>query len=151
MPKTRVHELAKTLNVSSKDLIEKLKEFNIIVKNHMSNLKEEEINTILKYYDDQKGKNNNKDVNTKSDKEYINSNEDKNNNKNKNKKDNKKDTAMQKEEQKEDSEIGVIQIGAKVTVKELAEKLEKSSSEIVIKIMNLKIMATINQEIDFDI
>ncbi len=151
MPKTRVHELAKTLNVSSKDLIEKLKEFNIIVKNHMSNLKEEEINTILKYYDDQKGKNNNKDVNTKSDKEYINSNEDKNNNKNKNKKDNKKETAMQKEEQKEDSEIGVIQIGAKVTVKELAEKLEKSSSEIVMKLMNLKIMATINQEIDFDI
>ena len=147
MPKTRVHELAKTLNVSSKDLIEKLKEFNIIVKNHMSNLKEEEINTILKYYDDQKGKNNNKDVNTKSDKEYINSNEDKN----KNKKDNKKETAMQKEEQKEDSEIGVIQIGAKVTVKELAEKLEKSSSEIVMKLMNLKIMATINQEIDFDI
>ncbi len=151
MPKTRVHELAKTLNVSSKDLIEKLKEFNIIVKNHMSNLKEEEINTILKYYDDQKGKNNSKDVNTKSDKEYINSNEDKNNNKNKNKKDNKKETAMQKEEQKEDSEIGVIQIGAKVTVKELAEKLEKSSSEIVMKLMNLKIMATINQEIDFDI
>ena len=68
MPKTRVHELAKTLNVSSKDLIEKLKEFNIIVKNHMSNLKEEDINTILKYYDDQKGKNNSKDVNTKSDK-----------------------------------------------------------------------------------
>lgn len=151
MPKTRVHELAKTLNVSSKDLIEKLKEFNITVKNHMSNLKEEEINTILKYYDDQKGKNNSEDVKTKDDKEYINSNEDKNSNKNKNKKDNKKETAMQKEEQKEDSEIGVIQIGAKVTVKELAEKLEKSSSEIVMKLMNLKIMATINQEIDFDI
>ena len=41
MSKLRVYELAKELNVSSKDLIEVLMdEFNVEVKNHMSVIEE---------------------------------------------------------------------------------------------------------------
>ncbi|MEA4925387.1 MAG: translation initiation factor IF-2 [Syntrophomonadaceae bacterium] len=43
-----------------------------------------------------------------------------------------------------------ITVGDSIQVRELAEKLAKGSAEIVKKLMELGIMATINQEIDFD-
>ncbi|GAB6157588.1 translation initiation factor IF-2 [Desulfotomaculum varum] len=43
-----------------------------------------------------------------------------------------------------------IQIGETITVQELAEKLKKTAAEIIKKLMNLGVLATINQEIDFD-
>ena len=47
MSKIRVYELAKELNISSKDLIELLMdEFNIEVKNHMSVIEDEDAELI---------------------------------------------------------------------------------------------------------
>jgi len=43
-----------------------------------------------------------------------------------------------------------ITIGESLTVKELAESLKKTSTEVIKKLMALGIMATINQEVDFD-
>jgi len=43
-----------------------------------------------------------------------------------------------------------IIVGDSIQVRELADKLAKGSAEIVKKLMELGIMATINQEIDFD-
>lgn len=43
-----------------------------------------------------------------------------------------------------------ILAGESIQVRELAEKLAKSSAEIVKKLMELGVMATINQEIDFE-
>ncbi|MCX5780781.1 MAG: translation initiation factor IF-2 [Firmicutes bacterium] len=43
-----------------------------------------------------------------------------------------------------------ILVGDSVQIRELAEKLGKGSAEIVKKLMELGIMATINQEVDFD-
>lgn len=43
-----------------------------------------------------------------------------------------------------------ILVGDSIQVRELAERLGKSSAEIVKKLMELGIMATINQEIDYD-
>jgi len=45
--------------------------------------------------------------------------------------------------------IKVITVGKNITVKDLAEKLGKSTSEIITPLMKIGIMATINQEIDF--
>ncbi len=193
MPKTRVHELAKALNVGSKELIEKLKELNISVKNHMSALDDADADKIREIYgkkdvkkDDRKDgkKENRKDTQKDSKKENKteekkeNISDDKNNNsvnksgKGNNKKNNGKNKFKSKEDKPErknakeekareeksdeekviaEDEIKVIQIPAKVTVKELAEKLEKNSTEIVMNLMKIGIMATINQEIDFDI
>jgi len=44
----------------------------------------------------------------------------------------------------------MIMVGDSIQVRELADKLAKGSAEIVKKLMELGIMATINQEIDFD-
>lgn len=49
MEKVRIYELAKELNTTSKRLIEKLAEINIIVKNHMSLLEEHEIKALYKH------------------------------------------------------------------------------------------------------
>ena len=45
----RVFELAKELNTTSKRLIEKLGEINIIVKSHMSLLEEEGLDRLYKH------------------------------------------------------------------------------------------------------
>ncbi|WP_101772997.1 translation initiation factor IF-2 [Peptostreptococcus faecalis] len=45
----------------------------------------------------------------------------------------------------------VIEVDNKITVQDLAEKMEKSASEIIMKLMKMGTMATINQEISFDI
>ena len=44
-----------------------------------------------------------------------------------------------------------ITIDGKLTVQELATKLDKSASEIIMKLMKMGTMATINQEISFEI
>lgn len=113
MPKTRVHELAKILNVGSKELIEKLKEFGIDVKSHMSTMEDDETKLITEYYEELK-----KDNKEEKDKmtevkleENIN---------------------LENEISEEKNEnLNIIQIPAKITVKDLADKLEQNSSEIV--------------------
>ena len=54
----------------------------------------------------------------------------------------KEDTVMQTPE--------FIVVGNSIQVRELAEKLAKGSAEIVKKLMELGIMATINQEVDYE-
>lgn len=49
MSKVRVYELAKELNTTSKRLMEKLSEIKINVKNHMSLLTDEELNSLYKH------------------------------------------------------------------------------------------------------
>jgi len=46
MPKLRVYEVAKELNINSKKILEKLSEFNIDVKNHMSTIDELDVKRI---------------------------------------------------------------------------------------------------------
>ncbi|CDZ74955.1 Translation initiation factor IF-2 [Peptoniphilus sp. ING2-D1G] len=50
MSKIRVHALAKEIGISSKELIEKLKEMNIDVKNHMSNIENDDIDRVKSLY-----------------------------------------------------------------------------------------------------
>ena len=54
MAKTRVYELAKELDITSRELIDILaSEFNITVKNHMSVLDEEDAELIKEIFDDE--------------------------------------------------------------------------------------------------
>jgi translation initiation factor IF-2 len=46
--------------------------------------------------------------------------------------------------------IKLIKIGDSVSIKELAEKMSKPAAEIIKKLLMLNIMATINQELDFE-
>lgn len=61
----RVYELAKQLNMTSKEVIELLKkEFDIEVKNHLSSIEGEEAKIIMEYVEEIKNKGNkNEDIN----------------------------------------------------------------------------------------
>ena len=50
MSKIRVHELAKELNKSSKDIIYALKSHGVIVESHMSTIGEDHADKIRKYF-----------------------------------------------------------------------------------------------------
>ena len=47
----RVHELAKQLDKSNKDIMQILTERNVEVKSHMSNLSEEHVDMVKKHFD----------------------------------------------------------------------------------------------------
>jgi translation initiation factor IF-2 len=56
MSKTRVYEYAKKYNISSKDVIAKLKEMNVEVSNHMATIEEAEIAKLDAIYNKKEGK-----------------------------------------------------------------------------------------------
>lgn len=229
MEKIRVYELAKQLNVSTKDLMNKLKENKIEVKSHMSTLDKDQISKVKSFYEKpKKVQNNQKNSNSKkenkqdvnkiskenveskshteankqdsnskkrfkpkhlrnSDDESVshfdkikhknksemnekhdsndkkknknfknnknkNSNNNKNNRSSKNNKNNKPNNQNKKEEviKNEPKEPKKFIIQPTITVKDLSEKISVSISELIMKLMELGIMANQNQEIDFD-
>lgn len=237
MSKTRVYELAKTLEISNKELLEKLKEMGIEAKSHSSGLDDEVVNRVLGAFDKKKSPKEEKKpeikaekradkkfakksgvrtekkfdkksepkaekkfdkkpeakaekkFDKKSDKKFEHDKEakfenkrdnkkfspkpenraekkhelemdmfDGENNSNKKKKKNKKSknksfnqpitTPIVAESVAED--ILEIQISDSITVKDLAEKINKPSSAVIMQLMKMGVMASANQEIDFE-
>lgn len=143
MSKIRVYELAKELNISSKDLIELLMdEFNIEVKNHMSVIEDEDAELIKELLGNQ-------DSETKSEviEEYEAIADEEANKGAKKKKKNKRDAKSNEEQTEVET---VVEIGETITVKELAEKLKKPTAEVIKTLIFTGVMAGINQEIDFE-
>lgn len=56
MGKTRVYEYAKKLNISSKDVISKLKEMGIDVSNHMATIEDDAVKKLDEHFDNKKEK-----------------------------------------------------------------------------------------------
>ena len=146
MSKIRVYELAKELNVSSKDLITLLmEEFGVEVKNHMSVIEDEDAaliqeligengipetkKSIVDEYEDQLAEEVNKGVRKK--------------------KKTKKEIEREEIERNAEAACGVVEIGDTITVKELCEKLGKPTAEVIKNLIFLGVMAGVNQEIDF--
>ncbi|MGL4451610.1 MAG: translation initiation factor IF-2 [Sarcina sp.] len=139
MSKIRVYELAKELKVSSKDLIRILmEEFSVEVKNHMSIIEDEDAELIKELLsgDDSKS------IVDQYEEELA---EEVNNVKKKKKK------KGAKVEESEELNVEVIEIGETITVKDLAEKLNKPNNEVIKTLMFEGVMAGLNQEINFEI
>lgn len=140
MSKIRVYELAKELRISSKGLIKILMdEFSIEVKNHMSIIEDEEAELLKELI-----KGSREDGTIVDEYEEIVA-EEVNNVKKKKKKKGKKE-----EEVVDNGPVEVIEIGETITVKELAEKLNQPTNEVIRTLIFEGVMAAINQEIDFD-
>ena len=160
MSKIRVHELAKELNISSKELITLLKEeFNVEVKNHMSTIEDEDAALIKELLsgnsDDDLKAEASADKDNKNKKNIVDEYEDQladelNKGKKKKKKNKQhKEESLKDEGNKSMEETQIIEIGESITVKELAEKLNKPSNEVIRTLIFSGVMAAINQEIDF--
>jgi translation initiation factor IF-2 len=177
MRKMRVYEYAKEKNISSKEIIEKLKSLNIEVTNHMSVINEDAIKQlegakkevpaveVAKKEVPKKPQQSNpsaaKPANNKGkfeQKPNNKGNNSKNNNvkqndKNRNNKKNQKNhnNKPQIEEKKEPMQTpSKITYSGSLTVGELAKLLYKEPSELIKKLLFLGVMATINQELDKD-
>lgn len=148
MKKIRVYELAKDLNISSKELIEKIKELGLDVSSHMSTLENEDAKLVTSLLEEDE-EDNEEEQNTKN---KFNKKQDY---KDKYKKTNK--TKQDKEKSKENVNFveegneEVIEIGNKIIVKELADKMGVSSSQVITKLIGLGVMVNQNQEIESDI
>ena len=119
-PRTRVHELAKQYNLRSKVLLDLLAKHGIRVKNHMSFLDEDAVALIK--------------------------------------------SELQEDSPPEDaprSDVSArraadvprstpLQVTEGLTVAELANTLHLQPNELIMRLMNLKVMANINQRLDYD-
>ncbi|MBU3189258.1 translation initiation factor IF-2 [Clostridium bowmanii] len=149
MAKVRIYELAKELEVSSKELINVLfEEFSIKAKNHMSVIEEEDAELIKELYSDENS--GLKDEKNETVEHYENiANEDANK------------VIIRKRGRKGRDELGngnnsveaiddeVVVIEASITVKDLADKLKRPYVEVIKQLIFIGVMAGMNQEIDF--
>ncbi|MBU3092256.1 translation initiation factor IF-2 [Clostridium sp. CM028] len=149
MAKVRIYELAKELEVSSKELINVLlEEFSIKAKNHMSVIEEEDAELIKELYSDENS--GLKDNKNETVEHYENlANEDANK------------VVIRKRGRKGRDELGsgnnaveaiddeVVVIKSTITVKDLADTLKRPYVEVIKQLIFIGVMAGMNQEIDF--
>ncbi|MGY0215431.1 translation initiation factor IF-2 [Bacillus cereus] len=149
MSKIRVHEYAKKHNISSKDLMTKLKEMNIEVSNHMTMLDDEVVNKLDNEYQTEKPS-----VADEFEVEEKVVRSKKNSNKKKKKGKGNEDKRQENFAGRQQTQIvetpDKITFSGSLTVVDLAKKLSKEPSEIIKKLFMLGIMATINQDLDKD-
>ncbi|EQB88177.1 translation initiation factor IF-2 [Clostridium punense] len=151
MSKLRIYELAKELEISSKELITVLlEEFGIEAKNHMSVIDEEDGDLIKELYSEKKTSDEDKKEIVEEYEELV--NEDIKKQERKNSKI-KRGTNDKRDEDKkiENSVDEVIELEGTIVVKDLAEKLKKPATEVIKALIFEGVMANMNQEIDFNI
>lgn len=154
MSKIRVYELAKELEITSKELITMLKdEFGIEVKNHMSVVEEEDAALIKELLADKAKEalpdDENKEKSIIDEYEAILEAEATNLAK-KRKKSKRELREEELEKAKSEEKTEGIEVGDFITVKDFADKLEKPVAEVIKALIFSGIMAGINQEIDFE-
>ncbi|WP_147633213.1 translation initiation factor IF-2 [Turicibacter sanguinis] len=159
----RVHEYAKQFNVSSKEVLQVLEENNISLKSHMSVLGDDVILMLDKNFKNEQGSKI-EDVNN-TEKETTNETDDlfkyddylevnrpkitkKKKGSNQKKIKNEKSDRIANVPVKEDAEANIVYYSEDLTVGELAERLGKSTGEIVKQLLMLGMMATVNQTLD---
>lgn len=127
--------------MTSKELIEKIKDLDVDVNSHMSSLEEEEAEMIKELIEEEKELKNTKktSVNKMNKKSNDIENEQGNTN-SKDKNDIQNDGNLAQEIEIEDS----------ITIKELSEKIGVNSTELITKLIGLGVMASINESIDFE-
>ncbi|MEY8347347.1 translation initiation factor IF-2 [Bacillus cereus] len=151
MSKIRVYEYAKKHNISSKDIITKLKEMNIEVSNHMTMLDDEVVNKLDNQYNTGAEKPSVADefeVEEKVVRSKKNSNKKKK--KGKGNEDKRQENFAGRQQTQVVETPDKITFSGTLTVGDLAKKLGKEPSELIKKLFMLGIMATINQDLDKD-
>lgn len=159
MSKIRIHEYAKEIGLSSKEVIDFLESKNIEVKSHMSSIEDDVLKVLDQKYKNQASKN--KETN-KGQNKGQNKNQSKNQNRgqkqnNGPKKQNKKQDKQNKQPKEKSAPAKNDQTEDKhftyeegITVGELAEKINVDASTVVKDLFMLGVVTNINQSLDQD-
>ncbi|MDO4604897.1 MAG: translation initiation factor IF-2 [Helcococcus sp.] len=161
MSKIRVYELAKELNLSSKDLIAILdKEFGLEIGSHMSVIEGENLELIREYFDELNEEKNPKhkkvednieefdEYDEEYDKEILRQNK-KNKKKEKNKQNRIKEE-VKKEAKTKTEEEKVIYIEEGITVKEFADLINKPVTLVIGELIKMGLLLNMNQQISIE-
>lgn len=151
----RVHEYAKQFDLSSKEVLQFLEDNNISVKSHMSVLGDDVIlmldKNFKKEYQAEKDSTNETEDLFKYD-DYLEVKRPKITKKkkgsNQKKSKNDKTDRIANVPVKEDKDADIIYYSEDLTVGELAERLGKSTGEIIKQLLMLGMMATVNQTLE---
>ncbi|MEW6623238.1 MAG: translation initiation factor IF-2 [Bacillota bacterium] len=159
MSKKRVYEVAKEYNLSSKEVIWALDKIGIEAKSHMSMIEEDDIEKILKLFNKETvketlGEKAPQKVHEEAKVLKVQQKAKKPSIKIKPihpiKKPKRSKYRGDKSNKKDIPKVSIISLNGKITVQELANKLHISSVELIKKLIGLGVMATLNQEIDFE-
>ena len=161
MSKIRIHEYAKEIGLTSKEIIDFLESKKVEVKSHMSSIEDD----VLKMLDAEFKKNSKKQDSKPAAKKPANQpNNNKQNQQNKNNKQNNKQNQKNKQNSKNQKPAAAKKTETKqeepkekhftyeegITVGELADKIGVDSSAIVKDLFMLGIVTNINQSLDQD-
>ncbi len=125
MGKIRVYEIAKLVDKSNNEVIEFLKKEGITVKSHMSSVDE---SILDKFRDDENETRNEEEIKEKS----------------------QKTNKKLKKNEHDNKDLELVEIPGHITVKELAELLNKNVNEVIKRLFKAGIMATINYTLDYE-
>ncbi len=134
--KIRIYELAKNLNIETKELLDFLKKEDFKVKSSLSSITESEANEVKKKFRGKKPK-----KSTKAKKKEVKPKKPKKEKKKK-KPEEKKEPAKEKQ--------NIIEVNETNSIKELSQKIDIPAGEIIKVCLKLGIRVTINQTLDFD-
>lgn len=166
MSKIRVYELAKELDISSKELVDILLDLGVDVKNHMSTISEKDGKTVKELLKEQSDSHKDEAIDlvyiedeeedisgkVKIKKQKSKPGQEKGTELLKHKKHKKKPDKRRDREGRSEylkrAETKQIEIGENIMVKDLAELLDVPAAEIIKKLIALGIMAGINQNIE---
>ncbi len=124
--------------MTSKELMEKIKELDLDINSHMSSLEIEEAEMIKELIEEEKKlKKSNSKTNKKSKKSVNN-------------KDNKNQRQYDSE-QTEQKKLKTIEIEDNIVVKDFADKMGVSATELITKLIGLGVMASMNDFIDYEV
>lgn len=174
MNKMRVYEYAKKHNVSSKEVINKLKDLDIEVSNHMSTINDKTVEQLDQKFKKADSGSSNKEKTPRTS-SNPNKNQDKGNRPNKENKNGKPQSQGQNKQRNNQSNSkgkgnnkrgnqgkhqnapqekketpSEIKYSDALNVGDLAAKLNKDSTEIIKKLLTLGVMAAKNQDLDDD-
>lgn len=145
----RVHELAKELGIASKELINKLHELKVDVKGHMSSLDDD---TAILVKEELKPKKTAKKAPVKKEKKDKKEKKEK-----KEKKDKKAPSSAAAEETpveevvEEKPSLNVLKVNLPITVKDLAVKLQIKANDLIKRLLEKRILVTINQMLNEEV
>ncbi|RQD76695.1 MAG: GTP-binding protein, partial [Halanaerobium sp. MSAO_Bac5] len=131
MGKIRIYNLAKELDKDSKELLDILDDLGVEVSSHMSTITEETADLVKAMY--KEDEETAEEITETEAAEEI------------------KESEVSEEADSETAEaVEAVEIETPITVKEFAEKIDKQANNIIVELMNLGVMANVNQNLDQD-
>ncbi|RAK11130.1 translation initiation factor IF-2 [Halanaerobium saccharolyticum] len=141
MAKIRVYNLAHELDMDSKEVIEILNDLDIEVSSHMSTITDETAELVKDMYADD----------SQQAKEEVKAETVETNSENKEKKEAAEtDNEAKAKTDEAEADQEAVEIETPITVKEFAEEIGEAPNNLIVELMNMGVMANVNQSLDED-